>query len=213
MHNKTFITAIGWFVSVGGWFVWTLAMAGGVIPNATKYRLQYPVISNFLDHYGADLLWWMSLILILASVVLFELAVSSLRKALWPTDTDVFQELQKDPIIRRRFEETVKNELEGRGSVEMGREQRTTAELQRESEIQELLNRPRVMDGGAHVAVAVGGDADVATSPIGRVTRRKFSVDVVATSEENIEMVSPRATGMAKSRHSVEIAEVLDRQQ
>lgn len=96
----------------------------------------------------------------------------------------MFQELQKDKVIRRRFEETIKAEEEG-GEVEMGREKKTSMEVRRESEIQELLDRPRVMnlDGTGNV-VRSPVDIDDGTllsrngSGSRSLTRRKFSVDV-----------------------------------
>jgi phospholipid-translocating ATPase len=208
MHNKTYMAAIGWFVSVGGWWVWTLALDAGVPPEAKKYLIPYPIKNNLVHGYGSDLQWWLALFIILVSFIVFELGVSSIRKTWWPTDTDTFQVLQKDPIIRMRFEETVRNEAEGKGSVEMGRE-KTSAEVQREGEIQELLDRPRVMDTEREVTTT---DVRIARSASGNLVRRKFSVDGNSRrSEEHIEMISPRSAGLPKTRHSVDIAEILGR--
>jgi phospholipid-translocating ATPase len=208
MHNKTRVAAAGWLISVGGWWVWTLALSSGVPPEAKKTIISYPIKNNFIHGYGADLQWWLAIFITLTSFLVFELAVSSIRKTWWPTDTDTFQVLQKDPIIRQRFEETVRSEEEGKGSVEMGRE-KTSADVQREGEIQELLDRPRVMDGNGEGA-ASDVQVHVARSASGHLTRRKFSVDV-ARSEEHIEMTSPRSAVVPKMRHSVDIAEILGR--
>jgi phospholipid-translocating ATPase len=90
----------------------------------------------------------------------------------------------------------------------MGREVvKTSTETQREGEIQELLDRPRVMDGEGEVART---DVHVARSASGNLVRRKFSVDV-SRSEEDIEMTSPRSTALPKTRHSVDVAELLGR--
>jgi len=204
MHNKTYVSAIGWFLSVGGWFLWTLVLSAIFKPTKT-YPL-YPIYQDFLTVYGRNLAWWLVLFLTLAALILFELGVSSIRKTFWPTDTDVFQELQKDPIIRKRFEETVQNEKEGNvNEVEMGREKKTSSELQREGEIQDLLDRPRVMDGVG----AIGDGEPVASGGIksasGSLHRRRVSTDINAM---DIEM-SPRTKSVPKFRHSVDIAEVL----
>jgi len=141
-------------------------------------------------------------LLTLAALTLFELSVSSLRKTFWPTDIDVFQELQKDPIIRARFEETVRRDAEGgaNGEVATGQEREKSAseeDMLREGEIQELLDRPRVMTG----AVEPGS---VGRSATGSLHRRRISTDVGT----EIEM-SPRSPGKPSFRHSVDIAEVL----
>ena len=204
MHNKTYMAAAGWIISVGGWWVWTLALSSGVPPEAKKNVIPYPLKNNFIHGYGNDLQWWLAIFITLASFVVFELAISSIRKTWWPTDTDTFQVLQKDPIIKRRFEDTVRNEEDGNRSVEMGKE-KTSADVQREGEIQELLDRPRVMEGEG-----AASDVHVGRSASGHLTRRKFSVDV-SRSEEHIEMTSPRSAVLPKTRHSVDIAEILGR--
>jgi len=148
-------------------------------------------------------------LLTLASLVLLELGVSSIRRTFWPTDTDVFQELQKDRIIRQRFE-TIRVDQEG-GEVEIGRDEKTSAEVRRESEIQELLDRPRVMDGGADVVrspVETSGGSVGRRASGGNLTRRKFSVDVSADADGMWEF-SPRSAVPPKMRHSLDIAEAL----
>jgi phospholipid-translocating ATPase len=210
MHNKTYMALAGWIISVGGWWVWTLALDGGVPPESTKNKLPYPIKDNFVHGYGSDFQWWLAIIITLASFLVLELAVSSIRKTWWPTDTDIFQVLQKDPVIKRRFEETVKADEEGRRSVEMGRE-KTSAEVQMEGEIQELLDRPRVMGGSGSENVEVAAsDVHVARSNSGTLTRRKFSVDSSGRNEEGFEMM-PNIAASPKMRHSVDIAELLGR--
>ena len=216
MHNKTRISAAGWFISIGGWFLWTLFLSAVYKPGK-NYPL-YPIKDGFLKFFGDDLLWWMVLALTLACLVLLEIGVSSIRKTFWPTDTDVFQVLQKDKIIRQRFEETIRAEQEGGSEVEMGRE-KTSMEARREGEIQELLERPRVM-GGAIT------DTDVVRSPVelnetgvirsasgGHLTRRKFSSDGYGQrggTMEEFELAS-RSSVLPKTRHSVDVAELLGR--
>lgn len=198
------MAAAGWIISVGGWWVWTLALSSGVPPEAKKNIIPYPLKNNFIHGYGDDLQWWLAIFITLASFVVFELAISSIRKTWWPTDTDTFQVLQKDPIIKRRFEDTVRNEEEGSRSAEMGKE-KTSTDVQREGEIQELLDRPRVMEGEG-----AASDVHVGRSASGHLTRRKFSVDI-SRSEDHIEMTSPRSAVLPKTRHSVDIAEILGR--
>ncbi|KAH6680728.1 putative phospholipid-transporting ATPase [Halenospora varia] len=214
MHNKTYISAIGWILSVGGWFMWNILLSFAFKPRSSKTYPLYPVANGFLVHWGRNLLWWLVLLLTLASLVLLELGISSIRKAFWPTDTEIFQELQKDKIIKRRFEETVRAEEEG-GEVEMGTDVKTSLEAAREGEIQELLDRPRaVMDGSADLVkspVETEPQAQMQRSGSGHLTKRKFSTDV--QNIEEFEMVPTRRAGNVppKTRHSVDIAEVMGR--
>ena len=144
-HNLTIVPIAGFFITITGWWLWTAVLS--VIFKPNKDYLMYPMLSAFVSHHGRDLLWWAVLFLTLVALTLFELAVSSVRKTFWPTDTDLFQELQKDPVIRRRFEDAVAQEEKNlsRGVDEIQRQR--SSDRKREGEIQELLERPRVMFG------------------------------------------------------------------
>ncbi len=216
MHNKTWLSGLGWFLSVGGWFLWTLFLSIVYKPGKT-YPL-YPIKDGFLKFFGHDLLWWMVLALTLAALILLEVSVSSVRKSFWPTDTDVFQELQKDSIIKRRFEETIRSEQEGGCEVEMGKE-KTSMEAQREGEIQELLDRPRFMDGEIMEAEVVRSPVEMSKTGLnrrasgGHLTRRKFSTDGYGGrggAPEEFELAHCSSVP-PKTRHSVDIAEILGR--
>jgi phospholipid-translocating ATPase len=216
MHNKTYMTAIGWAVSIGGWFLWTLFLSAVYKPGKT-YPL-YPIKDGFIKFFGHDLLWWMVLALALACLVLFEIGISSVRKAFWPTDTDVFQALQKDKAIRERFEEAIRAEQEGSGEIEKRRE-KTSMEARREGEIQELLDKPRVMDRTITDAEVVRSPVEMNESSVLRrasgshLTRRKFSTDGYGGrggATEEFELVA-RNSVPPKTRHSVDIAEILGR--
>jgi phospholipid-translocating ATPase len=77
-------------------------------------------------------------------------------KAAWkPTDVEVFQVLEKDPDVRRRFEESSVGWLhQGWNQPAPGAEQAfggggpKTEQEKREKEVGELLARPRVMRVG-----------------------------------------------------------------
>ena len=216
MHNKTYMSALGWLISIGGWFLWTVFLSAVYKPG--KMYPLYPIKDGFIKFFGQDLLWWMVLALSLACLTLLEIGVSSVRKAFWPTDTDVFQALQKDKLIRQRFEETIRAEQEGGGEVEMAKE-KTSMEARREGEIQELLDRPRVMAGAITDAEVVRSPVEMNESSVIRsasgshLTRRKFSTDGhggKGGATEEIELVA-RNSVPPKTRHSVDIAEILGR--
>jgi phospholipid-translocating ATPase len=216
MHNKTLVPLAGFLITVGGWWIWTLTLAGLMKPSKS-YPL-YPVYQDFIDGFGRSLLWWLVLFLALASATLLEIGVSSIRKTFWPTDTEVFQVLQKDKACRERFEEAVRADEEGR-EVVMGvkAEVKTSAEeKRREGEIQKLLDKPRVM-----TATATDVDSEVVRSPVevvegpGRsrrasgqqLTRRQVSIDI---SRNNIGIVHRTSAPLPKTRRSIDIAEVLE---
>lgn len=61
-----------------------------------------------------------------AAVLLWEVTVSAIRIAWWPDEVDVFQELERDPVWKRRFEGIARGESgwDGRGEEEEGEDVR-----------------------------------------------------------------------------------------
>lgn len=148
VHNKTYLSAIIMIISIGGWFLWNMILSQRY--NFKSGKGVYDVGGNFLHHVGHNLLFWTVLLVAATSVIILEIAVSTLRALFFPTDVDVFQEYEKDLDIRKRFEEAAATELQQgwdhgtkKSSFELARE---TAEMDaRERHVQELLARPRVM--------------------------------------------------------------------
>lgn len=143
MHNKSVVVGISIFCSVGGWFLWNMILSRTYSNNKI-----YSVRDGFLYRFGRNPLWWLTLILILVACVVFELVVCSGRAGLFPTDVDVFQELEQDLEVRKRFEEAASMELQQgwdrgkkKSSFELVREEEE--QLRREGLVQEMLdNRP-----------------------------------------------------------------------
>ena len=139
----------------------------------------YYVRDTFFHTFGRSLKWWLTLILIIFSAMIFELGTMSLRAAFFTTDEDVFQALEKDPAVKRRFEEAASNELQ-QGWDRTTNKQRDAEEKiravvdalekkeeeRREGEVKELL-RKRVENGdeqGHGVNGDVHGDASDGTN-------------------------------------------------
>lgn len=128
MHTKTIIPVIGWTITVFGWFAWNLLLM--VVEKSITQG--YFISRAFLDHFGNTLLWWVVLLIDVVVVIVYELVVSAVRRVYFPTDADVFQELQSDPIIMRRFEETAQGL-----DTEMDSDKRSSEEqLRREGEVE-----------------------------------------------------------------------------
>jgi phospholipid-translocating ATPase len=144
MHTITYMSAIGWGLSILGWFLFNL-----VIGAMYKNNVVYDVKQAFIDRFGRNLLWWLVLFLILATVILWEVAESALRKHFVPTDIDTFQALEKDPEVKKRFEDAVNGKEVISDDEKMKRKAEADAE-EREREVRELLAKPRVMDEQAH---------------------------------------------------------------
>lgn len=145
LHNKSVAAAIAIFLSVGGWWLWNLLLSL-IYPENVVYNVNH----GLLDRFGRNILWWLTLILIVLAVSLFEITIKSVQTAVWPSDVDTFQKYEQDLEIRKRFEEAAADLLQQgwhrgtkKSSLEIGREAIVQAE--REAQVQELLDRPRTM--------------------------------------------------------------------
>ena len=146
MHNKSYVIAISGILCVGGWFLWNIVL-GAIYHDNIIYDVQ----GGMLYRFGRSMLWWFTLVIIVTAVVVWELAVASLRAAWFPTDVDVFQELEHDLEIKKRFEEAAAMELQQgwhrgkkKSSLELKREEADQAA--REAQIENMLeNRPQML--------------------------------------------------------------------
>ncbi|KAI4197283.1 MAG: hypothetical protein LQ350_006010 [Teloschistes chrysophthalmus] len=177
LHNKSITCVIAMFLSIGGWFLWNM-----VLSLVYSNNMIYNVRDGFLDRFGRNALWWLTLILIIVTCYGLEISVKALKVAFLPEDEDVFRELEKDPAARRRLEQAaavgLKHQPDSESDDEEGIERRRTREEEerREVEVRELLNRPRVMPEQSGVR------------------RRQFSADLA----QNIELVEVKKAGQAK---------------
>ncbi|KAF2871538.1 hypothetical protein BDV95DRAFT_572242 [Massariosphaeria phaeospora] len=168
-HNKSITNVISMFLSIGGWFLWNVILAS----TYSASRKIYYVRDAIFLHWGRSATWWLTLILILASFYVFEFGVMSLRATFFTTDTDVFQTLEKDPAIKRRFEESAADELQQgwdrKTNKERDQQERIRQvvdelhrkeEERREGEVKELLrNRRREGETGPERTGVESGEA------------------------------------------------------
>jgi phospholipid-translocating ATPase len=101
MHNKSIVAFLSILLSVGAVFGWNILLA--LTYSTTSL---YKARGEFFNGFGKDPTWWLTLVFIVICVYLLECGVSGCRKALFPTDTDVFQELEYETALREDFERT-----------------------------------------------------------------------------------------------------------
>jgi len=149
-HNHSITTVISCVLSIGGWFLWNIILSSVYSDNVIYY-----VRHSFLQNFGRNILWWLVMILAVAAVLLFEIVVRTTKTAWKPTDVEVFQVLEKDPDVRRRFEESSVGWLHQGWEVPslqaeqaFGGDAAKTEQMKREKEVGELLAKPRVMKVG-----------------------------------------------------------------
>ncbi|KAL8940183.1 MAG: hypothetical protein Q9211_002401 [Gyalolechia sp. 1 TL-2023] len=146
VQNKSITCAIAVILSIGCWFLWNL-----VLSTMYSSNVIYNVRDGFIDRFGRNLLWWLTLILILVICCALEVGVKVLKVAFLPEDEDVFRELEQDDGAIKRLERAAaiglkeQPEDERRPGEGATRIRTHEEEERREGEMQELLDRPRLM--------------------------------------------------------------------
>jgi phospholipid-translocating ATPase len=128
-HTKTLTNTLALLLSIGGWFLWNIILSSLYKRDSKIYYVR----NTFLHSFGSSLSWWLCLVLILLAVLVFEFAVQSLLAAFLTTDEHVFQALEKDPAVKRRFEEAASGELQ------MGWDRKTNKSRDAELKVEEVV--------------------------------------------------------------------------
>lgn len=115
-------------------FLWCIVLSLIYADNVV-----YDVKGSFLHRFGRLPVWWLAVTSAVVSAILYDIAIITLRVSFIPKDADVFAELEKDPLIKSRFEEEAASELQQ--SWNRGKNSR-------DDEIQALLDQPRLMEEG-----------------------------------------------------------------
>lgn len=217
MHNKSITAAVAFILSVGGWFLWNILLSLTYSDNVI-----YDVKDGFLSTFGRNLAWWLVLIIAVSSTVLLEITVSTIRATIMPTDVDIFQALEQDLEVKKRFEEASAGELRmgwdrgtKKSSFEILREEEAARE--REMQIEELLERRREMDREQD---SVGENTRTGPTSNGRedevpgsyAVRRRASIpaneDGIRFDEGVDDNGGDRKSSSAPNRKSTDIAEL-----
>lgn len=143
LHSKTWVTFAAFAITIAGWFVWLLILN---VAYALKEQLAYNVRWGFISDFGPMLEWWLTAWSAITAFLIFDCLVSYARKIVYPSDTDVFQELEKDPVIRAKFEECTRDVLDekqrSKENLENAKMKEAMGEMEerrREDEVKELL--------------------------------------------------------------------------
>lgn len=148
-RNRTSIALACLVIEFGGWFLFNIALS-----VTYKDNYEYDVKGALLDRFGRNPLWWCTLIIIIVGCLLYEIIVRAVKNALFPTDIETFQELEGDVGVRRRLEEASASELQAGwkhgkfNAVVMGDGGVDEEQAKREGEVQDLLDRPRMLEEG-----------------------------------------------------------------
>ncbi|KAK1760402.1 putative phospholipid-transporting ATPase DNF3 [Echria macrotheca] len=88
---RTVIIFTGLFLSLAGWFLWNILLAELYKHTPGPYVIR----DGFTKGFGRSSMWWLVSILVLSMLVVLELGVTALRRAIFPTDQDLMQEAEE----------------------------------------------------------------------------------------------------------------------
>lgn len=108
------------FLTTWGWFAWLSFLDGVYAPKPSG---TYNIRGSFTQLFGKDGAWWATLFAVLGIIGLLELVLKNIKRHLliaglwqWPPwgqgrtgenieewDLELWQELEQDPVIRKRL--------------------------------------------------------------------------------------------------------------
>lgn len=108
MHYITLISVLVVFISFCGYLLFNVLIGLIYIVNPAK---SFYAAREFWNDLGKELAFWATVLLTTTIALLFELIIQIVRTTVSPSDTDVFQSLEKDPHITKRLEAECELEL------------------------------------------------------------------------------------------------------
>ncbi|VEU21703.1 DEKNAAC102220 [Brettanomyces naardenensis] len=101
VHNISKLPLIAWSISVFGWLLWLVLLVG-----LNKNRIQKIFYVNYglFYEFGRDVTFWATILALTFVGLFLDLIYHFVQSWIRTTDTDAFQQLEKDPVIRERLE-------------------------------------------------------------------------------------------------------------
>jgi len=94
-------------------FVLTRRFLWNIVLSATyRNNLVYSVRGTFTVRLGRLPGYWLALVCAFVACITYDIAIITLRVTFFPKDADTFAELERDPLIKTRFEEEAASELQ-----------------------------------------------------------------------------------------------------
>ncbi|KAH7033641.1 phospholipid-translocating P-type ATPase [Microdochium trichocladiopsis] len=103
LHTKNWLTTAGAIWGPFSWFMWQFILEAIFAKGFP--RIPYFIRNGFKSHFGRQLSWWATVLGASLCVIAFELAVSAFRRIYFPTDADLWQEIEQQRDFPRVLEE------------------------------------------------------------------------------------------------------------
>ncbi|KAI1435898.1 phospholipid-translocating P-type ATPase [Xylaria sp. CBS 124048] len=118
MHNKTWLSLFACALSIALWFLFSLVI--GALPPKFSWGSIYRVYHGFLQTFGNSLAWWSVAIVGILIAVGFNLGVTAMQRVFFPTDRNLWQEVEKVGRVGGDAKDEEECEGEGERRVNSG---------------------------------------------------------------------------------------------
>ncbi|KAL7627863.1 drs2 neo1 protein [Parahypoxylon ruwenzoriense] len=118
-YHKTAIVMSALGITIAGWWAWNAFLSGVYAAQPSPY----PARDGFTDTFGKDPLWWLTLLVVVLTLISIELVYKAMKRHMviagvwkWPPwkrqslddsleewGLEIWQELEKDPVMRERL--------------------------------------------------------------------------------------------------------------
>ncbi|KAI0436219.1 phospholipid-translocating P-type ATPase [Xylaria telfairii] len=99
MHNKTWLPIAALTLSVSFWFFFLLTI--DALPVKYSRGDHYRIYHGFVDGFGKSLTWWTVAIIGILIVLGANLAATAVQRVFFPTDRNLWQEIEKQGDVDR----------------------------------------------------------------------------------------------------------------
>ncbi|SMN19211.1 similar to Saccharomyces cerevisiae YMR162C DNF3 Aminophospholipid translocase (flippase) that maintains membrane lipid asymmetry in post-Golgi secretory vesicles [Maudiozyma saulgeensis] len=106
MRNRNWIAFVSVTLSCGGWLIWMVAL-----PVINKSDGIYDVPYGFIHHFGRDITFWCTCFILALLPITLDIVYQTFKRTFWPSDVDIFAELEKKDEIRKKLELGAFNEM------------------------------------------------------------------------------------------------------
>lgn len=106
MKNRNSLAFASMLISCLGWLLWCC-----LLPAIHSEDPIYDVKTGLFDRFGRDVTWWASILVLTVLPLLLNIIVSTVKASFWPSDSDIFAELEKRDDIRKKLEHAAYTEL------------------------------------------------------------------------------------------------------
>jgi len=106
MRNRNWVAFVSVTLSCGGWLLWVIAL-----PVINKSDGIYDVPYGFIHHFGRDVTFWCTCFILALLPITLDIVYQTFKRTFWPSDVDIFAELEKKDEVRKKLELGAFNEM------------------------------------------------------------------------------------------------------